>query len=185
MRTTAEEASPNAETGQCASTRRSSSAEEVVDARTKRAKREFEEIWSNLVTGKRNWMYMAFLEALVIGGMAWGGIAHDRDVGLIKLGKDDVERVLGALQNAREGNIEFDAVIPDHAAGNAGFDHALLGQIGIAPAGEQVESVPFALTVAHEHENIVCQRVCHSLVGAFSVVRWSSVYEIPSTSAIA
>jgi type IV secretory pathway TrbF-like protein len=72
MRTTAEETSPNAETDQCASTTRSSSVEEMVDARTKRAKREFEEIWSNLVAGKRNWMYMAFLEALVIGGMSWG-----------------------------------------------------------------------------------------------------------------
>ena len=99
-----------------------------------------------------------------------GGIAHDRDVLLIKLGKDDVERVLGAFQNAREGNIEFDPVIADHAAGDAGLDHAFFGQVGITPAGEQVEPVPFAFTVAHEHENIVCQRVCHSL-GAFPVVR--------------
>ncbi|MBV8437266.1 MAG: type IV secretion system protein [Silvibacterium sp.] len=44
----------------------------ALDTRTRRAKREFEEIWSNLVAGKRNWMYMAFLEGLVLAGMAWG-----------------------------------------------------------------------------------------------------------------
>ncbi len=96
------------------------------------------------------------------------GVAHDRDVRLIEFGKDDVEGMLSAFQNAGEGDVEFHPMIADHAAGDARFDQSLLGQVGIAPAREQVEPVPFALTVAHKNENVVCQRVCHVLVNAFA-----------------
>ena len=41
------------------------------------------------------------------------------------------------------------------AAGLARFGDALLGQVDVAPAGEQVLQVPLALAVAHEHEKAV------------------------------
>ena len=122
---------------------------------------------------------------LTVVALIQGRIAHDRNVGLIKLGEDDVERVLGALQDAGECDVELRTVIADHAAGDASFNHAFLGQVRIAPPGEQIEPVPFALSVAHEHENIVCQRVCHSLVNTFAMMRSSEGQEMPSTSVMA
>ena len=44
------------------------------------------------------------------------------------------------------------------AAGRARLRDALLGQVDVAPAGEQVLQVPLALAVAHEHEKafVIC-----------------------------
>ena len=94
------------------------------------------------------------------------GVANDRHVGLVKLRQDDVERALRALQSAREGDIELDAMVADHPARDARLDHAFLSQIRIAPAREEIELVPLALAVADKHENVVCQSVRHFLIPA-------------------
>ena len=36
---------------------------------------------------------------------------------------------------------------------------ALLGEIGILPAGEEILQIPFALAVTHEHEKTVAHSV--------------------------
>ena len=45
-------------------------------------------------------------------------------------------------------------------AGVLGLGDALLGQIGILPAGEEIFQIPFALAVTHKHE----KTVAHSIV---------------------
>ncbi len=84
--------------------------------------------------------------------------------GWFKFGENDVEGVLRALQDTREGDIEFDAMIADHAAGDAGFDQPLVRQVGVAPAGEEVQPIPLALSVANKNEDVVGQRVGHVVV---------------------
>ncbi len=49
------------------------------------------------------------------------------------------------------------------AAGLARLGDALVGQIDIAPAGEQVLQVPVALAVTHEHEKSVSHFTALSL----------------------
>ncbi|BCG91912.1 hypothetical protein MesoLj131a_07760 [Mesorhizobium sp. 131-2-1] len=50
---------------------------------------------------------------------------------------------------------------------------ALLGQIYVAPAGEQVLQVPFALAVAHEHEG--SRHVCSFEFEQFQE-KWAAVF---------
>lgn len=62
----------------------------------------------------------------------------------------------GALCPAKargEGRIEMQPFRLQRLTGALGFQHALLGQVGIPPAGEQVLQVPLALAMAHEHKN--------------------------------
>ncbi len=48
--------------------------EVYLDAGTRRAKREFEEIWSNPIAAKQNWQRIAFLEALIVlCALCWVG----------------------------------------------------------------------------------------------------------------
>ena len=47
------------------------------------------------------------------------------------------------------------------------FGDALLGEIGILPAGEEILQIPFALAVTHEHEKTVAHS--HDSV---SISRW-------------
>ena len=67
----------------------------------------------------------------------------------------EVERALRALERRGEGHIECEPLRLQLAAGLARFLDALLGQIDVAPAGEQVFQVPLALAVAHEHEKTI------------------------------
>ena len=62
---------------------------------------------------------------------------------------------LRALERRGEGDVEGEPLRLELAAGLARFRDALLGQADVAPAGEQVLQVPFALAVAHEHEKPV------------------------------
>ena len=59
------------------------------------------------------------------------------------------------------GDVERDALGPQHAPGDQRLDHALLGEVRIAPAGEQVVLVPFAFAVAHQHECVIALVVRH------------------------
>ena len=63
-----------------------------------------------------------------------------------------IERALRALERRREGDVEVEPLRLQLAAGLARFRDALLGQIDVAPAGEQVLQIPLALAVTHEHE---------------------------------
>ena len=84
--------------------------------------------------------------------------------GLAHFLKHQVERVLRALQRRGVGDVEREALRLELAPGRARFGDALVGEVDIAPAGEQVVQVPFALAVAHEHEKTVGHSVltlCH------------------------
>src|ERR1019366_9356047 len=75
--------------------------------------------------------------------------------GLAQFLQHEVERALGADQRGGEGNVELDPLRLELAAGLARLGDALVGQVDIAPAGEQVLQVPVALAVTHEHKKAV------------------------------
>ena len=70
-----------------------------------------------------------------------------------------IKRTLRAHERRGEGNIEAQPLRLKPAAGGARLADAVLGQIDVAPAGEQIFQIPLALAVAHEHE----KPVTHSL----------------------
>ena len=75
-------------------------------------------------------------------------------------------------------------MIADHAAGDAGFDQPLIRQVGVTPAGEKVQPIPLALSVAHKNEDVIGHRVGH--VGEVSPgAREGVIIQIPSTSVMA
>ena len=78
-----------------------------------------------------------------------------RKPGLTDLGKHQVERMLRALQDRREGDVEFQPLRLQLAAGVHCFCDPLLGQVRILPTGEEVLQVPFALAVPHQHKKAI------------------------------
>jgi hypothetical protein len=74
-----------------------------------------------------------------------------RNATLAELVQHDVERALRADQRRREGKVEAQPLRLELAAGGAGLGDSLLAQIDVAPAGEQVLQIPFALAMAHQH----------------------------------
>ena len=85
----------------------------------------------------------------------------------------------GARQVRGEGDVERQPLRLQLAAGLLGLGDALLGEVRILPAGEQVLQIPFALAVTHEHE----KTIAHSddFRFRFEVDQMSAS---PSTSAI-
>ncbi len=79
----------------------------------------------------------------------------DGNAGLAELGKRQIERVLRALEHRGKGDVERQRLCLQFAAGFPGFGDALLGEIGILPAGEEILQVPFALAMTQEHEKTV------------------------------
>jgi hypothetical protein len=49
-----------------------SDLEEILDTRTRRAKRQWEEAWSNPIAAKQNWQRIAFCEAAALVFAVWG-----------------------------------------------------------------------------------------------------------------
>ena len=82
-------------------------------------------------------------------------VLDHRRFGLAHLVQHQVERALRALERRGEGDIEHDALALELAPGLARFRDALLGQVDVTPAGEQVLQVPVALAVPHEHKKSV------------------------------
>src|SRR5262245_21564851 len=82
-------------------------------------------------------------------------VLDHRDVALAHLLKDEVERTLRTLECRGVTDVEADALRLELAAGIARFRHAVLSEVDVLPAGEQVGQVPFALTMAHEHKQAV------------------------------
>src|SRR5262249_34677032 len=74
---------------------------------------------------------------------------------LAELIEHDVERPLRPLQGRGEGNAEVEPLGPDAYPGGARLLDALRRQVDIAPAGEEVEEVPFALSVTDDDEGAV------------------------------
>ena len=74
--------------------------------------------------------------------------------------------MLGARQHRGEGDVERQALRLQFAAGLLGLGNALLGEIRILPAGEQILQIPFALAVTHEHK----KTVAHSQNSVFDFV---------------
>jgi hypothetical protein len=109
---------------------------------------------------------VAFVQRLVAQGLQ-SGLPH--------LAEQDVERALRALQCRGEGDVEGKPLRLELAAGLMGFLHALLGEVDIAPAGEQVFQIPFALAMPHEYEKTV--RHCRLLSFFTSPLRGRSVGE--------
>ena len=79
-------------------------------------------------------------------------VADSLQVALAELVEDDAAGLLGALEGGGEGDVESQAARLEFRAGGLCLGDALLGQVDVAPAGEQVLQIPFALAVAHEHE---------------------------------
>jgi type IV secretory pathway TrbF-like protein len=71
--------------------------EEILDTRTRRAKRQWEEAWSNPIAAKQNWQRVAFLEAAVLIFAVWG---------LIHLGGMP-KPVLYVVDRDRAGNVSY------------------------------------------------------------------------------
>jgi hypothetical protein len=59
---------------------------------------------------------------------------------------------LRALQRRGEGDVEGDAARFQFLSGGARLGNALLGEIDVAPAGEEVLQIPLALAVTDEHQ---------------------------------
>src|SRR5207247_1481160 len=74
---------------------------------------------------------------------------------LAHLLQDEVEGTLRTLERRGVADVEADALRLELAAGVARFLHAVLGEVDVLPAGEQVGQVPFALAVAHQHKQAV------------------------------
>src|SRR4029077_9886036 len=74
---------------------------------------------------------------------------------LAELVEHNVEGTLRADQHRGERDVEPQPLCLELAAGGARFGDALLAQIDVAPAGEQVLEIPFALAMAHQHEKTV------------------------------
>jgi hypothetical protein len=66
----------------------------------------------------------------------------------VHLRQGDPERTDGTGLNAGERGAEIGVAGFQHFTGLFGFGFALLGQVGIPPAGEPVLEVPFGLAVA-------------------------------------
>lgn len=71
--------------------------EELLDTRTRRAKRQWEEVWSHPIAAKQNWQRIAFLEAAVLL-LAIGGLIH-----LGRLPK----QVLYVVERDKAGNVSY------------------------------------------------------------------------------
>lgn len=69
----------------------------------------------------------------------------DRDVLLVDLVEDDVERGLGAREGRGEGDVKLVAALGELFAALLGLFAALFGQFGVLPAGEQVELCDFGM----------------------------------------
>src|SRR5450631_1029405 len=82
-------------------------------------------------------------------------VLEHRDLGLAQFLQHQIERALRADERRGEGDVELDALAFKLAAGLARFGDAFVGQVDIAPAGEQVLQVPVALAVTHEDEKAV------------------------------
>ena len=78
-----------------------------------------------------------------------------REAGLADLGKDQIERVLGARQHRGEGDVERETLRLQFAAGVFRLGNALFGEIGVLPAGEEILQIPFALAMPHEHKKTI------------------------------
>lgn len=71
--------------------------DEVLDTRTRRAKRQWEEAWSNPIAAKQNWQRIAFCEAAALAFAVWG---------LIHLGGMP-KQVLYVVDRDRVGNVSY------------------------------------------------------------------------------
>jgi hypothetical protein len=91
---------------------------------------------------------VAFVERLVLDRL---------EARLTKRGQHKVERVLGARQDARVSDIEFESLALQAFAARLRFGNAFVGETGVLPAGEQVLQIPLALPVADKHQNTVHQ----------------------------
>src|SRR5262249_18444627 len=89
---------------------------------------------------------VAFVEREVFPG---------REAGLADLREQQIERMLGAREHRGERDVELKALPPQLAAGVFRLRNALLRQVRILPAREQVFQIPFALAVTHEHEKTI------------------------------
>src|SRR5665811_1372068 len=102
--------------------------------------------------------------------------------GLAQFLQHEVERALRADERGGEGNVELDAQAFKLAAGLARLGDALVGQVDIAPAGEQVLQVPVALAVTHEHEKTVGHFTALSLLRNLSTPGHPSSNRAPASA---
>src|SRR5262245_40010369 len=82
--------------------------------------------------------------------------------------------MLGARQIGGEGEVERQPLLLQLAAGGFGFRNALLGEVRILPAGEEVFQIPVALAVAHEHKKTVVHSNCP--FDELNFICWSMIF---------
>ena len=79
-------------------------------------------------------------------------VAAQRQIALAELVEHQLHRVLGAGQRRGESAVEGQAHRLEAGSGSLGLVHALFGEVGVFPAGEQILQIPFALAVTDEHK---------------------------------
>ena len=79
------------------------------------------------------------------------------DAALAHLLQDQCAGMLCPLKVGGEGDVESVPLLLQPAAGGPGLGDAELGELRIAPAGEKLLEVPFALAVASEDEQALHQ----------------------------
>src|SRR5258706_16148738 len=79
----------------------------------------------------------------------------DRNAGLADFIKDQIERVLRALEHRGERDVERQTLRLQLAAGFFCLRDPLPCEIWILPAGKKIFQVPFALAMTHQHKKTV------------------------------
>src|SRR5262245_64406533 len=70
-------------------------------------------------------------------------VPSDFEIPLAKLGEDQIERMLGAFEHAREGDVEPITGLLEFPSRRLGLFYPCGRQVGVLPAGEQVLEIPF------------------------------------------
>src|SRR5690606_30667339 len=82
-------------------------------------------------------------------------VLDDGNVGLVHFREQQIKRILRALEGGGEGNVEDKPLRLQLATGFLRFGDALRREIDVAPAGEEVLEIPFALAVADKYEKTI------------------------------
>src|SRR5271166_5819896 len=80
-------------------------------------------------------------------------VAENRNVGLSHLLENKIKRALRPDQRRSEAYVEEETLRLELAAGGACLRDAVLGEVDVLPAGEEIPEIPLALAMTHQHEN--------------------------------
>lgn len=91
----------------------------------------------------------------------------DGDRALAGFRQDRLKGDVGALENRCVGHVELEPSFLDGLSGVECFLLALFAEVGVVPAAEEIQLVPFALTVANHHNLVFSghsDEICSNLL---------------------